>query len=65
MVPCGPDVLACDSRCDEGRAAFRTVLSMLTISRLMQQIAGAGSRRRWPSSGRGSSAAGFNSAVDQ
>ncbi|CAM5415001.1 hypothetical protein STENM327S_09424 [Streptomyces tendae] len=52
---CRPDVLACRSRCMEGRATLRIVLSILTISRLMQQIASTSMRRRWVSSGMDSS----------
>jgi hypothetical protein len=47
IVHCRPDVLAWNSRCIEGRATLRAVLSRLTISRLMQQIASTRSRRRW------------------
>ncbi|GHH93742.1 hypothetical protein GCM10017779_41990 [Streptomyces capillispiralis] len=53
MVHCRPEVLAWNSRCMAGRATFRTVLSRLTISRLMQQIASTSMRRPWLSSGMG------------
>ncbi len=46
-----PDVLAPKSRCMAGRATLRIVLSMLTISRLMQQMASTSRRRRWVGSG--------------
>ncbi len=48
---CSPDVLACRSRWMEGRATLRIVLSILTISRLMQQMASTSMRRRRVSSG--------------
>ncbi len=53
MVHCSPEVLARNSRCMAGRATLRTVLSRLTISRLMQQIASTSWRRPWLSSGMG------------
>lgn len=51
IVHCRPDVLASRSRCRAGRATLSTVLSRLTINRLMQQIARTSSRRRGLSSG--------------
>jgi hypothetical protein len=51
MVHCSPAVLACSSRCIDGRATFRAVTSRLTISRLMQQIARTSRRRRGLRSG--------------
>ncbi|GAA3103382.1 hypothetical protein GCM10020254_56460 [Streptomyces goshikiensis] len=47
MVHCIPATEACSSRRMEGSATFRTVLSRLTMSRLMQQIARTSRRRRW------------------
>ena len=47
IVHCRPDVLAWRSRCIAGRATLRAVVSRLTISRLMQQIASTSMRRRW------------------
>ncbi len=51
IVHCRPEVTACSSRCIEGSATFSTVLSRLTMSRLMQQIASTSMRLRWLSSG--------------
>lgn len=51
IVHWSPETDECSSFCMEGRATFRTVLSRLTISRLMQQIASTSIRRRWLSSG--------------
>jgi hypothetical protein len=56
-----PAVLACRSRCIEGSATFSTVLSRLTISKLIQQIARTSMRRRWLSSGIPSGYADFGS----
>lgn len=46
-----PAVLAPRPRCMAGRATLRAVVSRLTISRLMQQIASTSMRRRGLSSG--------------
>ncbi|CAM5377369.1 hypothetical protein SANTM175S_07154 [Streptomyces antimycoticus] len=50
IVHCIPETEACRSLRIEGRATLRTVLSRLTSSRLMQQIASTSMRRRWLSS---------------
>lgn len=54
MVHCMPATVVCSSFCIDGRATFSTVLSRLTISRLMQQVPRITIRRRGPHSSAGS-----------